>query len=325
MAQSFKLGTASSGLFKIDWGKNLIVIIPVLWLILFFLLPFLIVFKISFSEVIRAQPPYSAVFVWKEGSWLPSFEGSLYNYKFLLADSLYLNAYLSSLGYATVATLLTLIVGYPLAYTMARSSTKVQNILLFLIVLPFWTSFLLRVYAWQGFLNSNGFINSSLLWLGIVDEPLTLLRTKFAVYSGLLYSYLPFMVLPLFATLSRMDWELLEAAEDMGARRWQRFFDLTLPLSLSGIIAGSMLVFIPIIGEFIIPKILGGAEILMIGQVLWDEYFRNRDWPMASAVAIIMLALVILPLILLQQNLDTGSKPARSKKLQLASGEAGHA
>ena len=300
----FFKGIQNIGFQNINWGKWLIISIPMLWLSLFFLLPFFIIFTLSFSEVIRAMPPYAPVFVWEKGNWFPHIKGSFDNYRFLFEDALYWKAYLSSLGFAGVATLLCLLVGYPLAYTIARATPRTQAILLFLIVLPFWTSFLLRVYAWQGFLNNNGFINSFLLWLGMIEEPLTLLRTKYAVYSGLLYTYLPFMVLPLYATLSRFDWEVLEAAEDLGAGAWQRFFEITLPLSRSGIIAGSMLVFVPVIGEFIIPKLLGGADTLMIGQILWDEFFRNRDWPMASAVASIMLALVVLPLVMLQLSLN---------------------
>ncbi len=225
---------------------------------------------------------------------------NLGNYLFLLSDSLYVSAYWGSVKIAFLSTVFCLLIGYPMAYGMARSKPSTRNILLLLVVLPFWTSFLLRVYAWIGLLKNNGVINNILMSLGIIDEPIVMMQTDFAVYLGIVYSYLPFMILPLYSTLEKMDLTLLEAAADLGCRPTKAFVKITLPLSLPGIVAGCMLVFIPAVGEYVIPALLGGPDTLMIGRVLWDEFFANRDWPVASAVAIAMLLLLVVPIMIFQ-------------------------
>lgn len=280
-------------------GRTLAVAAPYLWLLIFFLAPFAIVLKISFAEPLIAQPPYSAVFEWA-GGLIPAFTGSFDNYAFLLSDDLYITAYLNSIQIALVSTLLCLLIGYPMAYGIARAPGAWRNALLMLVILPFWTSFLIRVYAWIGILKNNGILNNVLIGLGIIDEPLDILHNHFSVYLGIVYSYLPFMILPLYANLARMDESLLEAAADLGCRPWKTFISVTLPLSLPGIIAGSMLVFIPAVGEFVIPELLGGPDTLMIGKILWNEFFQNRDWPVASAVAIAMLILLVIPIVIFQ-------------------------
>ncbi len=268
---------------------------------LFFLAPFVIVFKISLADPIIAQPPFTPFF--NEGS-----DGgfSIYttfdNFLYLFQDSLYFVTYLNSVKLAFIATLFTLLIGYPIAYGIARSPQPTRNILLLLVVIPFWISFLLRVYSWMGILKTNGLINGFLLWLGVIDQPLELLYTDTAVYIGMVYSYLPYMILPLYANLVKLDIRLLEAASDLGAKKWQGFIDVTLPLSIPGIIAGCLLVFIPAIGEYVIPALLGGADTLMIGRVLFDEFFLNRDWPVASAVAIVLLLLLVLPIVYFQKK-----------------------
>jgi putrescine transport system permease protein len=269
------------------------------WLIVLFLIPFIIVFKISFSEVRLAMPPYAPLFEWLDGK-LVAVKLNFSNYAFLFTDSLYVSSYLYSLKVAAVSTLLCLLLGYPMAYAIARSSPTSRNVLLMLIVLPFWTSFLLRVYAWIGLLKSNGVINNVLMSVGIIHEPLTMLQTDFAVYVGIVYSYLPFMILPLYSNLEKHDLTLIEAAADLGARPFTAFRRITLPQSLPGIIAGSLLVFIPAVGEYVIPSLLGRTDQLMIGRVLSDEFFQNRDWPVASSVAIFMLALLVVPIMLFQ-------------------------
>jgi putrescine transport system permease protein len=279
-------------------GRLFVIAVPYLWLLLFFAVPFLIVLKIALAEMRIAMPPYSPLWEWIDGH--RALKAHLSNFAFLLRDKLYVSAYLNSLRIAAVSTLLCLIVGYPMAYGIARARPPWRNVLLMLVILPFWTSFLLRVYAWMGLLKSNGLINNALLALGVIHEPLVMLQTDFAVYLGIVYSYLPFMVLPLYANLEKMDLALLEAAADLGARPIKAFWSITLPLSWSGIVAGSMLVFIPAVGEFVIPALLGGPNSLMIGRVLWDEFFNNRDWPLASAVAIAMLLLLVLPIMLFQ-------------------------
>ncbi|MCB1396344.1 MAG: ABC transporter permease subunit [Rhodobacteraceae bacterium] len=270
-----------------------------LWFLVFFLIPFVVLGRISLSEVVIARPPYSPL--WERG---PNGEleiiASLDNYRFLLDDPLYVNAYLSSIKVAIVSTVFALLVGYPIAYYIARSPEPRRSVLLLLVILPFWTSFLLRVYAWIGFLRSNGVINNILMWAGVIDEPLVMMQTDFAVYIGIVYTYLPFMILPLYATLVKLDDALLEAAADLGATPTVTFLTVTLPLSMPGIIAGSMLVFIPAIGEYVIPALLGGPDTLMIGRVLWDEFFSSRDWPVASSVAIVMLIVVVIPIMWLQ-------------------------
>jgi putrescine transport system permease protein len=287
-----------------DWGvtgRTLVIGIPYLWLLLFFLIPFVIVFKISLSDARLGMPPYEPVIQWAE-TQLIAIRINLANYAFLWEDALYRNAYLNSIKVAGISTLLCLLVGYPMAYGIARTSRSWRNLLLMLVMLPFWTSFLLRVYAWIGILKNNGLINNTLMALGLIDQPIVMLQTDFAVYIGIVYSYLPFMVLPLYASLEKMDLTLLEAAADLGCHPVKAFLKITLPLSLPGIIAGSMLVFIPAVGEFVIPALLGGPDSLMIGRVLWEEFFNNRDWPVASAVAIAMLLLLVVPIMLLQYN-----------------------
>ena len=281
-------------------GRRLVIALPYLWLLVFFILPFIIVLKISLAEVLLARPPYSPLWQILEDSTL-QIQLHLENYRRLWEDPLYTIAYLKSLRIAGISTLVCLLLGYPMAYAIARTRDSLRNLLLMLIILPFWTSFLIRVYAWIGILKSNGLLNNLLLYLGVIDNPLPLLHTDFAVYLGIVYSYLPFMVLPLYAILSRMDLTLLEAAADLGCRPWKAFLKVTLPLSLPGIIAGCMLVFIPAVGEFVIPDLLGGPDSLMIGKVLWTEFFSNRDWPAASAVAVVMLALLVVPLALFQR------------------------
>ena len=279
-----------------SWGRRSVIGVPYLWLTLFFLVPFVIVFKISFSEMAYAIPPYTDLMTWAEQQLTLSL--NLGNYAYLFTDDLYIRAYLSSIRIAAIATVICLLVAYPIAYVIARAEPATRNALLMLVILPSWTSFLIRIYAWVGILKNNGLINNFFMWLGIIDEPIAMLNTEFAVYVGIVYAYLPFMVLPLYTNLMKLDNSLLEAASDLGAAPWKVFMKVTLPLSKAGMIAGSMLVFIPAVGEFIIPDMLGGAETLMIGKVLWQEFFNNRDWPVASAVAIVMLLLLLLPITL---------------------------
>jgi putrescine transport system permease protein len=280
-------------------GRQLIAGVPILWLLVLFLIPFLIVFRISFAEVRLAIPPYTPLISWHHG--VPSLELHGAAYAFLFTDPLYVSSYLYSLKVAAFSTLCCLAVGYPMAYAIARSGAAARAVLLMLIVLPFWTSFLLRVYAWIGLLKNNGVINNVLLYLGVIHHPLALLQTDFAVYVGIVYSYLPFMILPLYANLEKHDVTLLEAAADLGARPWRAFLAITLPQSLPGIIAGSLLVFIPAVGEYVIPTLLGRTDQIMIGRVLSDEFFENRDWPVASAVAILILLLLVIPIMLFQR------------------------
>jgi putrescine transport system permease protein len=281
-------------------GRALVTSVPYLWLLLFFLIPFVIVLKIAFSETQIAMPPYQPVFQWIDGQIL-EIKLNLSNFAFLVRDDLYWKAYLNSIKIAGVSTLLCLVIGYPMAYAIARVKPENRNVLLMMVILPFWTSFLLRVYAWIGILKNNGLINNFLEWLGLIDRPIVMLQTDFAVYIGIVYSYLPFMILPLYATLEKMDMTLVEAAGDLGCPPWRAFLAITLPLSMPGIIAGSMLVFIPAVGEFVIPALLGGPQTLMIGKILWTEFFNNRDWPVASAVAIALLLLLVVPIMYLQR------------------------
>ena len=281
--------------------RYFIVAIPYIWLLLFFLAPFVIVFKISLADPIIAQPPFTPFFNESSDGGF-SIYTTFDNFLYLFQDSLYFVTYLNSVKLAFIATLFTLLIGYPIAYGIARSPQSTRNILLLLVVIPFWISFLLRVYSWMGILKTNGLINGFLLWLGLIDQPLELLYTDTAVYIGMVYSYLPYMILPLYANLVKLDVRLLEAASDLGAKKWQGFVDVTLPLSMPGIIAGCLLVFIPAIGEYVIPALLGGADTLMIGRVLFDEFFLNRDWPVASAVAIVLLLLLVLPIVYFQKK-----------------------
>jgi len=280
-------------------GRRLIAAVPTLWLLVLFLIPFIIVFRISFSEVRLAIPPYTPLLSWHHGA--PHIEVHWSAYSFLFTDPMYVSSYLYSLKVAALSTLCCLALGYPMAYAIARAGAATRPLLLMLIVLPFWTSFLLRVYAWIGLLKNNGVINNVLLSLGVIHHPLALLQTDFAVYIGIVYSYLPFMILPLYANLEKHDPALLEAAADLGARPARAFAAITLPQSLPGIAAGSLLVFIPAVGEYVIPTLLGRPDQLMIGRVLSDEFFENRDWPVASAVAILILLLLILPILLFQR------------------------
>jgi len=282
-----------------SWDRRAVIAGPYLWLGLFALLPLAIVLKISLAESVLGIPPYGSLIDTSGGA--PEWVGTLENYQRLISDSLYWRAYLSSILYAAGTTGLCLLLGYPMAYAIARAPKAWRVTLLMMVILPFWTSFLLRVYAWIGLLKGNGFINNALIWLGVVSEPLPLLNNAFSVYVGLVYGYLPFMVLPLYAQLEKLDPALLEAAADLGARPWRAFLSVTLPLSLPGIAAGSLLVFIPAVGEFVIPELLGGPDTLMIGKVLWDEFFENHDWPAASAVAVAMLALLALPMALMRR------------------------
>ena len=279
---------------RLPGPRWLVIAIPYLWMLLFFAIPFAIALKISFASAAIAMPPYTDLFTWVDDKLQVSLNAG--NYLYLVRDSLYVNAYLSSLKIATISTLLCLLVGYPIAYAIARMSPANRNIALMLVILPSWTSFLIRIYAWVGILKNNGLLNNFLMNLGLIDQPLQILHTPVAVYIGIVYAYLPFMVLPLYANLVKHDFRLIEAANDLGARPWKAFLTVTLPLSKAGIIAGAMLVLIPVVGEFVIPEMLGGADTLMIGRVLWQEFFNNRDWPVASAVAIVMLVLLIVPI-----------------------------
>ncbi len=280
-------------------GRWLIILPPLLFLLVFFLVPFAFALKISFAEVAARVPPFTDILSRSPGHGL-QLALSTANYRYLFTDEVYGYAYLYSLRTAFFSTLICLALGYPMAYAIARASKATQNILLLIIILPFWTSFLLRVYALEGIIRDNGLLNTVLLHLGLIHQPLRIMRTSLAVYLGIIYSYLPFMVLPLFATLEKLDRTLLEAAADLGSPPWRVFVDVTLPLSLPGVIAGSMLVFIPAVGEFVIPSLLGGPDNLMIGRVLWDEFFGNHDWPVASAVAIAFLVLLAGPIALYQ-------------------------
>jgi putrescine transport system permease protein len=286
------------------WGMGLIVLIPALWLCVFFLGPFLIVLKISVSQTVIAQPPYVPTFDLAAG-WqgLRDFFGglSLDNYAMLGSDSLYLTSYLRSLKIAALSTLTLLLVGYPIAYGISRAPRRAQAVLVLAIVLPFLTAFLIRIYAWVNILQRDGLLNDVLMALGLVREPLTFLATDTAIFIGIVYSYLPFMVLPLYAALEKMDQTLLEAAADLGCPWWKAFWLVTVPLSVPGVIAGALLCFIPIAGEFVIPDLLGGSENVMIGQTLWTEFFSNKDWPVASAVAVALLVILLVPIMIYQR------------------------
>ncbi len=281
-------------------GRSLVVAGPFLWLTLFFLIPFAVVLKIAFSTSVVAIPPYAPLVTWDDDGTL-GIALHFGNFQYLLSDARYLIAYLDSVRNAGVTALLCLLLGYPMAYAIARARPGLRGVLLMLVILPFWTSFLIRVYAWIGILKQNGLLNNFLLWLGVIHEPLTILNTQAAVYIGMVYAYLPFMVLPLYSTLEKMDLTLLEAAADLGAKPVRAFWSVTLPLSLPGIVAGSLLVFIPAVGEYVIPSLLGGPDTQMIATVLWDEFFANHDWPVAATVAVAMVVLLVVPLMILQR------------------------
>jgi len=285
--------------------RFILIAVPFFWLLALFLVPFVIVLKISLSDIALSIPPYTPQLDLTDGwAGIKAFlsQLDLENYIFLTQDQLYWKAYVSSLKIALISTVLTLLVGYPIAYGMAQAPDEWRATLLLLVILPFWTSFLIRVYSWMGILSNEGFLNQFLLWTGIISTPLVILNTNTAVYIGIVYTYLPFMILPIYAALEKMDGSLLEAAEDLGCSRSSAFWLVTIPLSKSGIIAGCFLVFIPALGEFVIPSLLGGSDTLMIGKILWEEFFSNRDWPVASAVAVILLLILIIPIVLFQRN-----------------------
>lgn len=278
-------------------SAGLVAAVPYIWLGVLFLVPFLIVLKISLSDPAVAQPPYRPVFEWSD---IAGFFSSLdfENFTLLVEDDLYFRATLSSVRIAAVSTLLLLLVGFPIAYGMARAPERYRTLLVAAIILPFWTSFLIRIYAWVAILKPEGLLTQALMAVGLISEPLDILNTETAVYIGIVYAYLPFMVLPLYATLEKMDDTLLEAALDLGSTPWRSFWTITVPLAMPGIIAGSLLCFIPAVGEFVIPDLLGGSETLMIGRQLWSEFFSNRDWPLASAVAILLLIVLVVPIVI---------------------------
>ncbi|UDG79702.1 putrescine ABC transporter permease PotH [Candidatus Steffania adelgidicola] len=278
-------------------SRNLIIFLPYLWLLLFFMLPLLIILKISLAETARAIPPYTDLLNWLDGTLTISL--NLANFMRLLDDPLYIEAFLQSLQVATVSTFCSLLLGYPMAWAIAHSRTSTRNILLLLVILPSWTSFLIRVYAWIAILKNNGILNNILIWLRIIDHPLIILHnnhSNLAIYIGVVYAYLPFMILPIYTALTQLDYSLVEASLDLGARPFKTFFKVILPLTKSSVIAGSMLVFIPAFGEYVIPELLGGSGNIMIGRILWEEFFYNRDWPEGSAVAVVMLVMLIAPI-----------------------------
>ncbi|AUM72411.1 ABC transporter permease subunit [Pseudomonas fluorescens] len=281
-------------------GRQLVIGVPFLWLFLFFMLPFFIVLKISFAEADVAIPPYTEIYSYVDQKLQVLL--NLANYAMLSEDELYIAAYLGSLKMALISTVLCLLIGYPMAYGIANARKELQTVLVLLIMMPTWTAILIRVYAWMGILSNNGLLNGFLLSMGWISEPLQILNTNLAVYIGVVYSYLPFMILPLYANLVKHDPSLLEAASDLGSSTFNSFWKITVPLSKNGIVAGCMLVFIPVVGEFVIPELLGGPETLMIGKVLWQEFFNNRDWPVASALAVVMLAILIVPIILFNRS-----------------------
>lgn len=289
---------------QFDWGRFLLIAIPFLWLLIFFLLPFAIVVKISLSDTANALPPYVPTLNLSEGwSGITSFVSQLdlESFAWLLDDKIYFLSYLNSLKIAFISTLLTLLIGYPMAYGLAKAPQRWRTVLLMLVILPFWTSFLIRVYAWIGILKPEGLLNMGLMGLGFIDEPLAIINTPTAVYIGIVYSYLPFLVLPLYATLEKLDQTLIEAALDLGCSPIQAFWKVTFPLSLPGVVAGCFLVFIPAMGEFVIPDLLGGSDTIMIGKTLWSEFFGNRDWPIASAVAVVLLLSLVIPIVIFQR------------------------
>ncbi len=291
------------GTFTSRFYNRLVIIIPYAWLLLFFLAPFFIVFRISLSATAIAMPPYEPVFALADGwagFWDKISSFSLDNYGYLTDDPLYFNAYISSVVIAGISTFLTLLIAYPVAYGMAQAPRSIRPTLLMLVILPFWTSFLIRVYAWIAILKPEGLLNQFLTSLHLIDNPLIILNTNTAVYIGIVYSYLPFMVLPLYSALEKMDGTLIEAAQDLGCTPIQAFWRVTFPLSIPGVIAGCMLVFIPAVGEFVIPDLLGGSQTLMIGKTIWNEFNSNRDWPVSSAVATILLLILVIPIVFFQ-------------------------
>ena len=289
-----------TNLLTLRWitGRRFVIAVPYVWLVFAFLLPFLLVARISLSEI-DGDHPLGTLFSYANGTI--NLQAKIANYLFIVSDDLYVLTYLSSLKYAAITTVCCLLIGYPFAYFMARAKATARPVLLMMVMLPFWTSFLLRIYAWKGILANQGIVNHVLLSLGWINEPLHMMNTQFSLLIGMVYAYLPFMILPLYANLVKMDLRFLEAAADLGATPWQAFWRITVPLSKSGIIAGSMLVFIPAVGEYVIPELLGGPETLMIGHVLWDEFFTNNDWPMASSVTVVVILLILVPMAILNK------------------------
>ena len=292
-------------------GRWYVIAAPYLWMVLFFLIPFFIVLKMSLSDVATAVPPYTPTFDFATGFGDFFNKLDLENYSFIFSDPLYTSAYWSSVKIAAFSTLLTLLVAYPIAYGMARAPNAWQPTLMMFVILPFWTSFLIRVYAWIGILKKEGLLNLYLTNMGLISEPLNILNTSTAVYIGIVYSYLPFMILPLYASLEKINPSLLEAAEDLGCKPWRAFWQVTFPLSLPGVLAGCFLVFIPAVGEFVIPDLLGGSDTLMIGKTLWSEFFSNRDWPLASAVAVMLLLVLVIPIVLFQRHQQNQQEAGR--------------
>lgn len=290
-----------------NWGRRTVIGVPYLFLIALFTIPFLVVIKLSVSESDGIR--FADLTSYSEGVF--TLRLKLSNYVFLVTDDLYVSTYLSSIKFAAINTFFCLLIGYPFAYFMARSPASMRPALLMLVSLPFWTSFLLRVYAWRGLLDDSGVINNVLIWVGLIDTPIKMMHTPFSMTIGMVYTYLPFMILPLYATLVKMDLRLLEAAKDLGAGPLKAFWLVTVPLSKNGIVAGSMLVFIPSVGEYVIPELLGGPSTLMIGRVLWDEFFANNDWAMAASVAVTMVALILIPLAIFNKYQTTNATGGR--------------
>ena len=283
-------------------SQRLLIIPPFLWLGVMFLLPTLLVLAIALSSTRVGMPPYEPLFAW-DGA-MPSVNLNFENFQFVLRDGLYAHAYMNSLKVAAISTLLTLLLSYPLAYGISCCTRRWRSVLVFLVIVPFWSSLLIRVYAWMAILSNDGLLNSLLLGLGLIDRPLQILNTQTAVYIGIVYTYLPFMVLPIYSNLADRDLSLLEAARDLGCSRFSSFWRVTFPLSLSGIVAGCALVFIPVVGEFVVPDLLGGADTQMIGRTIWIEFFNNRDWPVAASVTVLLVLLLVIPIALLQSRLS---------------------
>jgi len=286
--------------WRVKWTRLAAIVPPYAWLVLFLLVPFFLVFKISLSDLRFGIPPYTPLITSEDE--VIGLAVHLRGYVLLFTDSLYISTYINSLKIAGITTLCCVLIGYPMAYYIARAKPSIRHLLLLAVILPFWTSLLLRVYAWVGILRNDGLLNNTLLWLGAIDAPLEIYRTDLAVYIGLVYAYLPFFILPLYANLVKLDLRLLDAAYDLGAKPWRAFLSVTLPMSLPGVIAGALLVFIPAVGEYVIPEMLGGADTLMMGRVMWNEFFTNADWPMASAVTVVMVLLLLIPLIVFQTS-----------------------
>jgi putrescine transport system permease protein len=286
-----------------DRRDKLVIAAPYIWLLIFFFVPFLLILKISFSKAIIGMPPFMAVFEVLQDHVL-HIQLNFSNYMILFSDNFYISAFASSLIMAGSSTLACLILGYMMAYGIARSAPNIRTICLLLVILPFWTSFLIRVYAWMSMLSTHGVINTFLMYVGFISEPLTLLDNSYAVCVGIVYCYLPFMILPIYAALEKIDYSLVEASFDLGATPWKTFWRVNVPLSMKGVIAGCVLVFIPAMGEFVIPELLGGPDTVMIGRVLWWEFFNNRDWPLACALAVVMVLIFVLPIMFFQRNQD---------------------